>query len=170
MLEFKFSEINPLDETEILLKGTFLWIWNVYSVPPHVGLSSMGKYFSLKANRKECGLDTSSCVEFINQRLMPTIFVQVSPRMQLTLSDVQSVFDNYFSMELNQSTCLSPISELMKVPADVRQLAQLLTYLKSNNYLEAFFSLNLRGSVFDLPKYDFNDIQNHIFELKNARR
>lgn len=167
MSDFNFGVISNLKEFSIFDKGFFLWIWYADKIPPHIGCSVNGRYFSLKVNGKDEGLLTSKVISVINIKKIPSVFVQL--KKDFNPSEIQTVFSNYQLAESTNSTCLTPITELFQCSHSIFQLSELLKYLKERGEIETVFGLNLTEDYRNLPNYTQDDITSRLLKLENVK-
>jgi hypothetical protein len=167
MSDFNFGVISNLKECSIFEKGFFLWIWHADKIPPHIGCSLNGHYFSLKVNGKDEGLLTSKVVSVIENKKIPSVFVQL--KKDFIPSEIQTVFANYQLAESTKNTCLTPITELFQCSDSIFQLSELLKYLKERGEIETVFGLNLTEDYRNLPNYTQDDITSRLLKLENVK-
>ena len=167
MSDFNFGIISNLKESSVFNKGYFLWIWHADKIPPHIGCSINGYYYSLKVNGKDEGILTSKVVSVIENKKIPSVFVQL--KKDFSPSEIRSIFSNYQLAESTKSTCLSPITELFQCSDSVFQLSELLKYLKERGEIETFFGLNLTEDYRNLPNYSRDDITSRLLKLENVK-
>jgi hypothetical protein len=167
MSDFNFGIISNIKEFSIFDKGLFLWIWYADKIPPHIGCSIHGYYYSLKVNGKDEGLLTSKVVSVIENKKIPSVFVQL--KKDFNPSEIQSVFSNYQLAESTKNTCLTPITELFHCSDSIFQLSELLKNLKERGEIETVFGLNLTEDYRNLPNYTQDDITSRLLKLENVK-
>lgn len=168
MYSFEFSDIQPLSVTTRFEDGFFLWIWHANKIPPHIGCSINGKYFSLKVKGKDNGIDSFKAFQLIQKKSVPTLFVELN--QSINASYVQEVFDGYQHAEPQIATCLTPISQLFNCLTNVKQLSELLKYLQDRNKIEKVFGVNLDNDYRGILNYSQEDITNRLQKLKDVKR
>lgn len=139
----------------------YIWIWNDDKIPPHVGLSVGRTYFSLTYKKAEC-LQVYSMLKKAKRAQIPLVLVAV--KNQVDVMEVERCFFNHQAADENTS-CLYPIKEVFGLGKDVKQLSDLLRYLKQKNAISSVFALNLAKDYTGIPDYSINDIQKRIHEL-----
>ncbi len=167
MSDFEFGTISRSKDSTIFEKGFFLWIWYADKIPPHIGCSVNGRYYSLKVNGKDEGLLTSKVVSVIENKKIPCVFVQL--KKDFSPSEIHAVFSNYQLAESTKNTCLTPITELFQCSDSVFQLSELLKYLKVIGEIETVFGLNLTEDYRNLPNYTQDDIKSRLLKLENVK-
>ena len=167
MSDFNFGIISNIKEFSIFDKGLFLWIWYADKIPPHIGCSIHGHYYSLKVNGKDEGLLTSKVVSVIENKKIPSVFVQL--KKDFNPSEIQTVFSKYQLAESTKNTCLTPITELFQCSDSIFQLSELLKNLKERGEIETVFGLNLTEDYRNLPNYTQDDITSRLLKLENVK-
>lgn len=167
MSSFDFNIIQHIDSPEFLQSGFYLWIWYADKIPPHVGCSSNGKYFSLKVNGKDENIEVSKVFSIIQRKKLAAVLVKV--KSEYSSDAVNSTYLNFHKAETGKNTCLSPITQLLDCSDDIFQLSDLLIYLKNNKEIESVFGLNLKSNYKGIPPYTKEDIENRLRKLENAK-
>jgi hypothetical protein len=166
---FEFDQISSLKEEKILSNGTFLWIFHANKIPPHIGISSHGKFFSLKANGKDENVNNEKVLKIISAKKIPTLFIEFTGNQIETVS-VLTVFNRYTKAITGESTCLSPVVEcLLSEPRDLI-LKELLQLLVEKKYMGTVFSLHLDENYRGIPDYSREEIANRINALHAIKR
>ncbi len=167
MSDFNFGIISILKESSVFDKGFYLWIWYADKIPPHIGCSIHGNYYSLKVNGKDEGLLTSKVVSVIENKKIPSVFVQL--KKDFNPSEIKTVFSKYQLAESTKNTCLTPITELFQCSDSIFQLSELLKNLKERGEIETVFGLNLTEDYRNLPNYTQDDITSRLLKLENVK-
>lgn len=167
MSDFLFPEIQILRERSILKNGFFLWVWHADKIPPHIGCSLNGQYFSLKVNGKDTALKSEKILSVIDAKKIPTLFIKLNTSIQT--EELFHTFDLFLKAESGKTTCLSPITELLSCNSTVFQLSELLKYLDKMNQLDTVFGLNLAVGYQALPEYTKEDIENRLRKLEHVK-
>lgn len=167
MSEFNFSRILEFYDRTFLQNGFFLWVWHADKIPPHIGCSADGLYFSLKVNGKDSALKTNKIFSLIDSKKIPTLFIKI--KREIRSRELFETFDHFLMAESGKTTCLSPITELLSCNSTVFQLSELLKHLEEMNQLEAVFGLNLADGYSSLPAYTKEDIENRLRKLEHVK-
>ena len=91
LFDNSFCEIEDIN-----FNHSILWVINNDKKPPHIGLSFNNKYFSLKANGLDLGLQTNSVLNFLNTKNTPFILIQL-----IENSDKRDLFSVFESFKLD---------------------------------------------------------------------
>ncbi|MFN5846790.1 MAG: hypothetical protein ACK46O_13885, partial [Flavobacteriia bacterium] len=75
MSDFGFKRIWSIEDENELQKGFFLWILHADKVPPHVGCSIDGNYYSLKVSGKDEGVNVAKVQTVIEKKGILTIVI-----------------------------------------------------------------------------------------------
>jgi hypothetical protein len=167
MSSFEFENVLDLNSESALKVGFFLWIWHADKIPPHIGCSINGVYFSLKVNGKDDKKDSDNALLVIHQKKIATVFVKL--KTQINSEYVQTIFNGYKKAGTNGQTCLAPITEILGCSDSISQLATLLKFLESKQQIESVFGLNLTKDYTGIPAYTKIDIANRLRTLENVK-
>lgn len=152
-----------------LANGLYIWILHASKIPPHIGISLNGNYFSLKANGKDVSVSYASVLEIINKRNIPTLFLKIID-LKIDLAKIENVFKTYDCAKAGHATCLFPITELLLNEKKDIILKELLEILVQKNYIETVFSLHLDADFTGIPDYDKNSINERLNTIHAAKR
>lgn len=167
MPPFSLNDYQIIDSNQIE-HGIFLWISHADKIPPHIGISLDGNYFSLKVSGKD---DTTY------EKILRTIHLNKVPSVVLKLNETSfednrftSIKSEYTSINQEIKTCLIPILDLFKIKEKPFLLHDFLTYLQDKNQIIGYFSLNLPANFTGIKKYSLEDVTMHLNKLKHAER
>lgn len=163
MSQFKFSTLLDQAPDSLAIQGTLLWIWNADKIPPHLGLSSKGIYFSLKVNGKDEEVAVTALLERLKRKPIPTICVQ----LKNNIIDLSQFFASYTKAQADAITCLQPIREALQIP-EVSILSELLTTLDEQREIENVYGMYLPNDFEGIPVYGIEDIHKRLKALANA--
>lgn len=165
-----FDHRNFTPKTELnLLSGVYIWILHANKIPPHIGISVDGNYYSLKANGKDMHVAHTSLLEIINRREIPTLLVKLKG-VDLKIKDVEKAFLKYERAEAGQATCLFPLTELLLNETKDIILKELLEILVQRNAIETVFSLHLDAHFEGIPDYDKISIHERLKTIHAVTR
>jgi hypothetical protein len=117
-------------------QGIFLWILHVTKIPPHVGISLDGHYFSLKMNGID-DLAIEQVLKILQKKEIPSILVKLKDN-QAVFKRSLTVRNTYERIIPGETTCLSPISELLLGDYKDYLLPELLETLSLQGQIESF--------------------------------
>lgn len=156
---------NP--EQEKLNQGVYLWVLYADKIPPHVGISENGKYYSLKANGKDEALPVNQVLQVLIKKKVPVLFFDIEIQPPLML---QTLFEQHKHIVLNKTTCLSPITKALLSSEKDLMLSQLLEKLNSGERIKSIFGLHLKADFLGIPKYGKEEISKRISTIQDAKR
>jgi len=165
MHSFKFKNILPIEQLD--LHKNLLWILHATKIPPHIGISADGSYFSLKVSGKDQNLKVENVIALARKKSLAIICIEINHHFSSL--DINRVFSNFSVASSNAATCLSPIKKILEFP-DAQQLSDLLLYLEEKHTLGKIFGLNLPFDYECLPNYSATEIQQRLIKLENAQR
>lgn len=140
----------------------YLWIWNPTSVPPHMGISVDGAYFSLKSNGVDWNANLMDLIAVIERKHLPVVAVELKADFDLnTCTDSFSSFERTIPGEV---TCLQPIKSVLGLAAP-QKLSELLEELESQHALGAITAWNITSTELELPEYSTDDIHAYLDSL-----
>jgi len=163
--DFSFQEILPLDAS-FLKERTFIWILHANKIPPHIGFSIDGLYFSLKSNGKDEEVPVNKVLEVLKKSKIQSVFVEIEDC--ITKSDVATIFD-FLQSASSEMTCLFPLKKLWDVPENVIKIADLLRFLERNKKLRKVFGLHLEKDFEGIPYYTMEQIKSRIEFLNHVK-
>lgn len=161
---YKLSNIQNAEFCEIDNKNCLLWVWHADKVPPHLGVSVNGYYFSLKANGKDSNLEVRSVVQLIDRKKIKTLCFELD--VELTSKQIENKFNEYESTIPYEITCLKPIQELLQCN-HARQLVELLCDLDQRKLISNVYGFNLPADFDSLAEYTTADIHARLKQLRN---
>lgn len=164
---FQISNIFPVIP-ENLTQGVYLWITHADKIPPHIGISVDGNYFSLKVNGKD-DKDIALIYRTISQKKIPSLFVQLDEKY-LDKNRFLTVKNTFVSINQEVKTCLFPILNFLDLSNQSFLLVDLLKYLEENQIIIQYFALNLPADFQGIKKYALEDVTNHLKKIKDAER
>ncbi len=159
---FKYKNVGHLEFAQIDSDKTYLWVFNADKTPPHIGISSKGKYFSLKSGGIDDGIGIDSIVSLIKQKSIPTLLIELAiPK----LPEINSFFDQYQSTVAYETTCLEPIKKILG-SGNEDTIHDLLSTLLGRDQVVAVLGKHLPNDYAGIPFYTLEDI--HVY-LSNKK-
>lgn len=158
MFDFSFNHLKYFQE----YNGgdtLSLWIFHVDKIPPHVGISQDGFFYSLKSNGKDFSLE-SSVFQIIENKNIKCVILKLNNKSKKTV--IKAVFDQYERALSAEVSCLTPIKEILNLDKDIPKLASLLSELESRNMIEGYSGFNVTKSECGILKYEVSDIDKRL--------
>jgi len=159
---------EQLDFTTLNPNHLYLWIWHADKIPPHIGCSINGKYFSLKAKGTDLNLPIEKTAALIEKKNIPFLLIEVNKI--IAHATVFETYSNYSKAQANEATCLTPLLEIFENPKDVKQLSTFLRFLSDEDLLKSIFGLHLKSDYKGLPEYSMDAINERLQKLNDAKR
>lgn len=160
----KLKHKKSVEEIE-LTSGFFLWVWHADKIPPHIGVSQGGQYYSLKSNGKDSGLPVGKVIDILAKKKIPSLLVHCD----LKVESIQGYFKDYKSADGIDITCLSPVIDLVFNEDRKITLHVLLDNLFLDNKIKSIYAVHLSEDYKGLEEYDREVINQRIKNLKNAK-
>lgn len=157
MLNSKRTIHNLSDLTKIH-DSLCLWIVHADKIPPHIGISQFGKFFSLKANGKDEAVDIELVTQVLNSKGIRTLIYTVSTIDSLNLKES---FEDYSQTVPGKITCLNPIKEILNMPSAER-IHDVLVELEGQDRIIDSFGLNIDSNFKGIQDYQVSDIHNRL--------
>ena len=85
MSKYKISNIINAEKQKIDEQKCLLWVWHADKIPPHLGLSVEGRYFSLKANGKDFMTEIDAVLQIISKKKIKTLCFELKSTLNLSL-------------------------------------------------------------------------------------
>lgn len=168
MFSFKVDSWMTFENQEYE-NGIFLWVIHADKIPPHIGISKDGFYFSLKVSGKDNLVSIKSLVGLLGLKGIPTLAIQLIDS-ELEVDDLIGTFGNYLFAESNVSTCLTPISKLYFPSYEDMILSELLDAFEKKSFLGNVYGLNLKADFEGIPLYGRSEITNRLIDLEDVKR
>lgn len=156
------DQLEAYSFDDFSFNSRYLWIWNPTNIPPHMGLSVDGAYFSLKANGVDLNSGLKDIIEIVSRKKIPVLAIELAA--EFSLEDCQSVFSKHEKTIANQVTCLNPIKRVLKLESPSK-LAELLAELDERETLGRTTAWNIKETFVELSEYSTEDIHSHLVSL-----
>ncbi len=144
MLDFTFHNCQYFKSAFLEIGSVYLWIFNPTKFPPHIGISTEQKYYSLKMNGKDEAIDTSTLFDFCEREAKKLIVQEV--KISISEEKIANAFAKFQNVIPGENSCLAPINQLFNLPKSTI-LKDLLDNLDNNKRLNRVFQLNLSNDV-----------------------
>jgi hypothetical protein len=158
----------PLFKDSDLKDGFFLCVLHANKVPPHLGITINGKFYSLKAKGKDVNIPIDRILQVLRKKTIVGLFVKLDPSL-VTEEKVKKVFGLLPNSIEGKQTCLAPIKEIVDAPEDVEHIGDLLSYLESDESIIQRITINLPVGFKGIPWYSLTEIKQRIEFLKNDK-
>jgi hypothetical protein len=150
-----------------LNQGIYLWIFHADKIPPHIGISKDGIYFSLKVTGKDTHIPVPKVVHILDKKKIPTILIRTSHN-SIQTTDLQNVYTKYENANQTGISCLTPITEIyFSTPLDLI-LSELVNLLNEAGVVEKFYGRNLTTDFKGVPYYTKKEVIERLENLSHA--
>lgn len=160
-----FESIKQFERSAFDVKLSYLWVLHADKIPPHVGISVEGNYFSLKYNGKDEGVSVESVIELIEKKPIKTLAIQL--KKVIVSDELKNAFARFERTSPNEVTCLAPIEKALG-KTKFEKLELLLHDLELHNELEEIIGFNIDESYKGIPFYTEADIHKRLQFLENV--
>lgn len=159
----------------LLNNGTYLTLLYADQIPPHLGVISQGKYYSLTSHESQVALDVQPIWRTIQAKTIGTLFIGLKGAGSTELLD--EIFGQYEKVIPGKLTCLAPLKDYFRLHHkltvdDINFVFHLVKQLKIHNLIQTVYQLNLEeqmdGRSFTLLEYTIEDIYQRIEALQNG--
>lgn len=159
---------------DLLSDSSGILIINADKIPPHLGIYSTSKYFSISVNDVHIGNSIEVIIQYIHRKRIPTIFIRL--KEEFNENDLIETFNSFQKLS-GQCTCIQPIKEMFKskVPEASKAMFifELIPILRSNGWVKSYHHLYadelLIDKSFSLRTYSMDDVMNRINLLVNDK-
>ncbi len=158
---FNIEELfrKELRREEVFNLNTSIWVIHADKIPPHIGISTEGLFYSLKSGGKDERLPTSKLLNILDKKKITVLVVELKSNIQI--ESIELVFKKYQRTEHGKVTCLAPLKEILKSPyAD--KVMHLIAELGESEQIKTIHSLNLPDDYNGIPPYDISDIHKRL--------
>lgn len=159
--EFRFKNLPRLASISEV-NDVLIWIFHIDKIPPHIGISSQGIFFSLKSNGKDY-IDTNYVNQIsVNKGIK---LLKVKLRFNISSSYIERIYEDYTFATSAECSCLSPIKKVLNMPKEVMKLSDLLKVLKERDLITGWQSINVSEQEAGIRAYDLFDINARLNKL-----
>ena len=160
---------------DILSESSGIMIINADKTPPHLGVFSKSKYFSISVNDIYVGTSIEVMIQYIHRKRIPTVFIRL--KNEIEEKELYEIFNSFEKLE-GQCTCIEPIKKIFSNKISEADTAsfifELIPMLKANGWLRSFHHLYsehlIADKTFTLSTYTMDDVMNRINLLVNDKR
>lgn len=164
MFDFEFEHIVRDSEGLNHSQGLYLWVFHADKIPPHIGISSQGKFYSLKSSGVDVGLDTGKVFRLISDKKLPSILIKLTSNV--SEAELHGVYQSYSKTQAGSITCLTPVNEVLSI-SDAAKLSELLIRLEEDGRLAQVFGFHLPPQLKGVRAYSAQDITNRLLDLQS---
>lgn len=166
------GNIGPVSllDNNVLQASSGIILINAHEKPPHLGVFSNNKYFSLSVNEVHNNLDLTVILQVIHRKKIPSIFISFNKTFNNSL--LEKIFASYSDLSEGM-TCINPIKKMLNKQLfnvnEVQFVFELIPLLEKSNQLKSYHHLYcepyLNNDCFELRKYTMEDVLTRIKKL-----
>jgi len=164
MSDRKIENIIPYSTDSFQSEKAYLWVWHADKIPPHLGLSTQSRYYSLKSNGKDQNVCFEKVIQLIDRKKIKTLAIELD--CEIELAKVDRVFETYKMNSIAGTTCLSPIKDILG-KSNPSKLQYLLDELELGQEIVKYIGFNIDDSYKGIPYYTEQDILSRLELLAN---
>jgi hypothetical protein len=168
MPSYQFSSISELSDVTILSNGLFLCVLHANKIPPHIGLSINGLYYSLKAKGKDIALPVNEVFKVIERKKIATLFIGLTS--EVSKLEIEKVFSEFDKAIAYQSSCLSPLKQLFKMDNGVQKLSDFLHEIEERQLINKVYGFCISSEYSQIPDYDLKEIHDRLEKLNTKTK
>ena len=154
-----FDEIIEIDKFD--QHGTYIWVIHADKIPPHLGISSDGMFFSLKVTGVDFDLPADRLLKTLDRKWIPLLIIETD---SISVKDLRIVYSHYESAKDGGNTCLSPIKEVFDLEK-VNTIHELLKELKGKSKVKGVYGKNLPCHYKGIPEYELDAVNERLRKL-----
>jgi hypothetical protein len=163
MYSYEFKEIKRAVVEAIYQNDAILWISHADKIPPHIGISMNGRYYSWKAKGLDFEIDVAVLQKSIDLLQLPSI--QIVLNFRLSEDRLKIIFTEMEN--LPKVNCYSPIKKAFELGDDLPYIYSMLAYLEEQGSILEIFGQYLPENFKGLMPYTQIEIDNRIINLRN---
>ena len=164
MFDFEFEHIVRDSEGLNHSQDLYLWVFHVDKIPPHIGISLDGQFYSLKSSGVDIGLDTGKVLRLISDKKLPSILIRLTSKV--LEDELHRIYQSHSKTNAGSITCLTPVKEVLGI-SDVAKLSELLIRLEEDGRLSQVYSFYLPEQIKGIRTYTAQDITNRLLDLQS---
>lgn len=168
MFKTAIERVEAFSEENLRNSNLLLWVWYADKIPPHIGCSINGFYFSLKANGRDFMIPVHKVEKIVQKKSIP--FLLIETNMVFDLPELENAYNKYFQASAHGVSCLRPILDLIKTPSEIEYLKHLIHHLESTERIKHIFGINLNADYSGLKEYGQLEIMDRLRKLSHAKR
>lgn len=145
-------------------RGLCLWVLHADKIPPHIGISKDGLFYSLKVTGKDENVSVEALVNTITKKKIPTLCYELYDLNP----DLKSVFSNYSFAIAESITCLAPIKDALACP-HANKVSELIDHLEAESQIKVVGGTFLPDGFSGISSYEVGEIHARLKALGNVR-
>lgn len=140
--------------TKVKPSALNLWVIHADKIPPHIGISDLFGFYSLKASGKDEGIPLDDLIKVLNKKNIATLIFEIDNQAALS----NEVFATYSKTIPGEVSCLAPVKEVLGLP-NATKLHDLIEQLENQKRIKAVFGLCLEKNFQGISDYGVDAIE-----------
>jgi hypothetical protein len=177
MTNYTFRDVQEAD-SETGSQGVCIWLFHADKVPPHLGLSINGRYFSLLYNKLTCNVDMAKVLRTIKSKNIPTLVVEIVQQENTQVNNLEianKIFCEFEELSKTHVTCLTPLKRTVGKIVNINLSECNVIFDVIDKCLDANVKLRFRHlflgpsidkNVFQMQHYSINEVKERIKKLR----
>lgn len=99
----------------------------------------------------------------IQRKKVPVLFLKIES--ELDVSDINAVFMNYSSCEIDCCSCSAPLLRLFNVTKKDAILFDILETMEKSNRISTCIGINLPQNFRAIPAYTYADVKHNLLQF-----
>lgn len=162
--EQSIERITSPDKIDFQNK-VMLWVIHADKIPPHLGVSANGLFFSLKTQGKDEALPVRKILNVLDKKSIAVVFYEINGNeVKESPTHAFAAFEKTIP---GRVTCLAPLKLMFGIKNALR-VKDLLTGLATKNAVLAAYGWNTPSGFNRLPDYTPEDIHERLKQLSNV--
>jgi hypothetical protein len=159
------ENLGSIPNPEGLNSGVYIWVLNWLDIPPHLGVSINGKYFSSTIRGPQLDLSVESVWRLCEQKNKPVFFIKLANHLTIGESEVIS---RMYQSSIGEETCLFPIKKSLGIENEnIQTLLDLLAELDTLNLIDGYFKPSFcHMDWVGIRNYSLEDVVQYIKLLR----
>lgn len=137
-----------------------VWVIHADKIPPHIGLSQGGEFFSLKSNGVDIAADVDSLEQVLGKREITTLVYELDE----TSTKLSEIFSGYETTIPSEITCLNPIKRILGI-TKAERIHDLLKVLQEQSRIIRCMGLHIDEKFTGIPEYEISEIHSRLKKL-----
>lgn len=146
-------------------KGAILWVFHADKIPPHIGISFNGEFYSLKAKGKDEAVNVTSIKNIISKKRITTLSFELKDGV--VSPDLDTYFKPFQKTIPYKVSCLDPIKAILGYN-QAEKLTDMLALMSVNNDILVARGVNIENFK-GIIDYEVTDIHLRLEKLNNAK-
>jgi hypothetical protein len=137
-----------------------LWLIDLEKQPYHLGISTKGRYHSLRFRTKDDNLECETLFTLLRKKKLSIGFIPLN--IYLSENHISEAFSTYTSCQENSCSCIRPILDIFDQQGDKKTIFDLLDYFIESGQVDQAYVVNEENQDVDLQMYTYEIVQDNL--------